>query len=64
MLEIIGGLLLLFAGWFILFGLIAIITKSQQIAFKQFLFGLVLLGVALYLMSGAPHIVRALRRLR
>jgi hypothetical protein len=62
LLRLVGALTLPFSGLFLLFSCAASMTKAQDPAVPQFLFGLFLLAVSGYLLSGAPHLVRALER--
>jgi hypothetical protein len=64
LLRVVGVSLLPLSGLFLLFSFAASMTKSHDAAIPQLFFGLFLLAVSIYFLSGAPHLVRALDRRR
>jgi uncharacterized membrane protein YfcA len=61
--RILGLVLLPFSGLFIVFALAAWHTKAADPAIPFLLFGLFLFFVAAYFLWGAPHLLRAIKRM-
>lgn len=64
MLRITGLLVLPFSGLFVFASLVGLITKANELGTLELTVGFLLLLISVYLLFGAPHLVKAIDRRR